>query len=135
MPGHSPHGALSIISGLALGIDAAAHPGCVSRRWQTIAVIGTGADRIYPARQRISRWRLPNGGTIVSEFPLGTPAIAANFPRRNRIISGAFPRGVGCRSGPDSGSLITARLAAEQGERSSPFQARFIRRLHAAVTN
>ncbi|SBT08179.1 Protein smf [Candidatus Accumulibacter aalborgensis] len=106
---------LSVVSGLALGIDAAAHRGALSVAGNTVAFIGTGIDRIYPAANRQLALDIAARGAMVSEFSLGTPPAAANFPRRNRLLSG-FSRGaLVVEATVDSGSLITARLAAEQG--------------------
>jgi DNA processing protein len=106
---------LCIVSGMAHGIDAAAHLGGLQGAGSSVAVIGTGLDKVYPAANRELAHRLAQEGTIISEFPLGTPPLAANFPRRNRIISGLS---LGClvvEASVQSGSLITARMALEQG--------------------
>jgi DNA processing protein len=106
---------LVITSGLALGIDAAAHRGGLAGRSSTIAVLGTGADVAYPARNRALYDAIAERGVIVSEFPLGTVAAASNFPRRNRIICGLALGVLVVEAAMESGSLITARLAGEQG--------------------
>lgn len=106
---------LCVVSGMALGIDAAAHRGGLDGMSSSIAVVGTGLDIVYPSRNHALAHELAQHGTLVSEFPLGTTAMAHNFPRRNRIICGLS---LGClviEAAIRSGSLITARLAVEQG--------------------
>jgi DNA processing protein len=108
-------GGLTVVSGLALGVDAHAHRGGLAGASSSVAVLGTGADIVYPARNRELAHQLAARGALVSEFPLGARPLPDHFPRRNRLISGMS---LGClvvEAAADSGSLITARLAAEQG--------------------
>ena len=110
----------SIVSGLAAGVDAAAHHGALEATDQasapaTVAVVGTGLDRVYPARHQLLARDIASHGILISEYAIGTPPIAANFPRRNRIISGLVAGVLVVEAAPASGSLITARLASEQG--------------------
>ena len=106
---------ITIVSGLAIGVDAAAHRGGLAGAASSIAVVGTGLDVVYPARNRNLAHQLAAQGALVSEFSLGTPALAANFPRRNRVISGISRGCLVVEAALQSGSLITARLANEQG--------------------
>lgn len=104
-----------VVSGLAQGIDAAAHQGGLRGAASSIAVVGTGLDLVYPSRNRELAHQLANEGALISEFPLGVPAMRNNFPRRNRIISGMCHACLVVEATLYSGSLITARLALEQG--------------------
>lgn len=106
---------LGITSGLASGIDAAAHRGALSVRGITLAVTGNGLDRVYPASNAELAHAIAAEGLLISEFPPGTRPLPGNFPRRNRLISGLTLGTLVVEAAPQSGSLITARLAAEQG--------------------
>ena len=103
-----------ITSGMALGIDAQSHKGALAAKGKSIAVTGTGLDRIYPARNKDLAYQLAEQGAIVSEYPLGTGPAAGNFPQRNRIISGLAVGTLVVEAALKSGSLITARQALEQ---------------------
>jgi DNA processing protein len=106
---------MSVVSGMARGVDSAAHWGCLNGRGFTIAVIGTGIDIVYPASNQKLFHQITQKGAVISEFPLGTPPEPKNFPIRNRIISGLSMGVVVVEATKKSGSLITASLALDQG--------------------
>ncbi len=120
---------LAVVSGMALGVDGAAHEGALEGYdalttqkkaapgpLATIAVVGTGLDRVYPSSHRALAHAIAQNGLIISEYPLGTPPMAANFPKRNRLIAGLAQGTLVVEAALKSGSLITARMAAEQGK-------------------
>jgi DNA processing protein len=114
---------LHVVSGLALGVDGAAHLGALEAQQEspgsagsTIAVVGTGLDRVYPKKHYELAHRIATHGVLISEFPIGTPPLAANFPKRNRIISALTQGTLVVEAAIQSGSLITARMALEQGK-------------------
>ena len=112
---HLSQAGLAVVSGLALGIDGAAHEGALAGPGGTIAVMGTGADRIYPARHRALAHRIASEGLLLTEFEIGTPPLAENFPQRNRIIAGLARGTLVVEAALPSGSLSTARAAVEAG--------------------
>jgi DNA processing protein len=106
---------LTVVSGLALGVDGAAHAGALEGPGSTVAIVGTGLDRVYPKRHLTLAHRIAREGLLLSEYPLGMPPLAENFPRRNRLIAGLARGTLVVEAALASGSLITARQAVEAG--------------------
>ena len=110
---------LAVVSGLALGVDGAAHRGALrgaqAATWRTVAVVGTGLDRVYPRQHQALAAEIAQHGLLISEYPLGTPPLAANFPKRNRLIAALGLGTLVVEAALQSGSLITARLALDLG--------------------
>jgi DNA processing protein len=104
-----------VVSGLARGVDSAAHEGCLAAAGETVAVLGSGVDRVYPAEHAPLSRRISDKGIVISELPPGTPPLQGNFPLRNRIISGISLGTVVVEASESSGSLITAACALRQG--------------------
>jgi len=107
---------MTVVSGMALGVDGAAHEGALDAGGTTVAVVGTGLDRVYPRAHHQLAHRIARQGMLISEYPLGTPPLTANFPRRNRLIAGLANGTLVVEAALRSGSLITARQSAEQGK-------------------
>jgi DNA protecting protein DprA len=131
---HLSHAGLTVVSGLALGVDAAAHAGGLEGAASTIAVFGTGLDIVYPRRNLSLAHRIADNGLILSECALGTPSMPQNFAQRNRIIAGLAGGTLVVEAALKSGSLITARLANEAGREVVAVPARFTRRSRTAAT-
>lgn len=112
---HFSQAGWTVVSGLAAGIDGAAHEGALDGAGSTVAVVGTGLDRVYPSRHRPLAHRIAEQGLMVSEFPLGTPPLQQHFPQRNRIIAGLTRGTLVVEAALQSGSLITARMASDAG--------------------
>ena len=109
------HAGVCVVSGLALGVDGGAHEGALDAGAPTVAVVGTGLDRVYPARHKALAHRIAATGALISEYPLGTPPLAPHFPKRNRLIAALGQGTLVVEAALQSGSLITARLAADMG--------------------